>query len=65
MHLCIQEGRVDNLLITLNRKGGYLYRREKLKENVMATKITRRPRYNGIIWSNGSEISTWLVAGGD
>ena len=31
----------------------------------MATKITRRPRYNGIIWSNGSEISTWLVAGGD
>ena len=31
----------------------------------MATKIGRNPRYNCIVSSNGSEISTSFVAGGD
>ena len=31
----------------------------------MVTKIARNPRYNCIVWSSGSEISTSFVAGGD
>ena len=62
--LCIQEGRVDNLLVIMKKKGD-MYIGEKLKENVMETKIARNPRYNSIIWSINSEISTSFVAGGD
>ena len=31
----------------------------------MATKIARNPKYTCIVWSDGSEVTTSFVAGGD
>ena len=39
--------------------------KNKLKENVMVVKTARNHRYTFIVWSDGSEISTLFVAGGD
>ena len=66
MHVCLQEDRVDNLLVILKlKRGGYMNRKKKLKENVMVVKTARNHRYTFIVWSDGSEISTLFVAGGD
>ena len=69
MYLCLQEDRVDNLLIILKLKrgggGGYMNGKKKLKENVVVVKTARNHRYTFIAWSDGSEISTLFVAGGD
>ena len=68
MHLCLQEDNVDNLLVILKLKRGgvgYMNGKKKLKENVMVVKTARNHRYTFIVWSDGSEISTLFVAGGD
>ena len=66
MHLCLQEDRVDNLMVILKlKRGGCMNGKKKLKENVMVVKTARNHRYTFIVWSDGSEISTLFVAGGD
>ena len=64
LHLYIQEGRVGNLLVISGKKGNMCIG-ERLKENVMTTKIAKIPRCTCIVWSNGSEIRVSFVAGGD
>ena len=66
LHICLQEGRIDNLLVILKQKRGkYLYGKEKLKEKVMPIKIARNLRYTCIVRSGDLGISTSFVAGGD
>ena len=57
LHLCLQEGCFDKLLVILKqKKGGYLYGGGKFQEGVVAIRIAINTKCTGVARSDCSEI---------